>query len=472
MKLSGTVASGRAGVGEINGIGEFWGAIVGVEIFSVGRGVIVTGDGGKVGMRTGVNVASGGRSVGRGDADGITTRVGRLSGGTEVSWQAERIKVMIAIRIITPQTRGMDIMIRLRLIGLFLILCVCAACSQNDGQVAELPTRVNLPTLTETLTATTTLTPTVTNTPTLTSTASNTPTRTPTNTPTLTFTPANTATPTLTATATFTLTPTLTLTPEATLTPLPPQIITFTASATSVTAGTQITLSWQTDADTVVLQRLNAQSAVVETTSVIPNGQIPVTIPSDGTLLYYRLVAQRGGQEAAQSIPINVTIPCSIAWFFGNQFVTNGACPLAVEVSGVGSYQPFQNGIMVLVTANGQNRVYGLNLTNGQYAVYNNLWDGTSTYTCPCGAPPTGYFAAQGVFGWAYNNTNGTTGAWYGPQGIGWATAGIDNAQTHVIQFEQNGTAFYLRIPGYGIVRMSGAQTGTIGTWTRVNGAF
>ncbi|MEQ8675982.1 MAG: hypothetical protein RLP44_23350 [Aggregatilineales bacterium] len=363
-------------------------------------------------------------------------------------------------------------MIQIRLIGLFLILCVCTACGQSNSQLAELPTRVSLPTLTETATPTVTATPTTTNTPTATATASNTATASATNTPTLTFTPSNTATATATATATNTSTATQTLTPVATNTPLPPTITSFTASATSVTAGTQITLSWQTDSDTAFIQRLNSQNAVVETTSVVPTGQIPITIPSDATLIYYRLVVQRGGQEAAQSIPINVTIPCSITWFFGNQFVTNGACPLGVEVSGVGSYQPFQNGLMVLVNANGQNRVYGLNLSNGQYAVYNNLWDGFTTYNCPCGAPPAGLFDAQGVFGWAYNNTNGTIGAWYGPSGIGRATAGIDNAQTHTLQFEQNGTAFYLRIPGYGVVRMSGAQTGTIGTWTRVNGAF
>ncbi len=189
-------------------------------------------------------------------------------------------------------------------------------------------------------------------------------------------------------------------------------------------------------------------------------------------MLYYRLVVTRGGQEVARSVPINVQIPCTISWFFGNQFVTDGACPLAQEISGVGAYQPFQNGFMVFVTANGQNRVYGFNASNGQYAVYNNAWDGTTVFPCPCGNAPAGLFEPQGVFNWAYNNTNGTVGTWYGPTGIGWSTALADTNNVQVVQFEQNGTTFYMRIPGYGVVRLSGAVPGTIGTWTRVQGAF
>lgn len=357
-------------------------------------------------------------------------------------------------------------------IGIFGAVLSGDAPEDEPQATPELPALLQLPTATETLT------PTITFTPTITPTASSTPTLTHTPVPTETETgiPTETPTPTITstdlpptATPTFTITPTETPTPlpTATATPLAPEIISFTASSVTVTGGSAITLTWQTNADTASLQRLNDQGVVQETFSIAPTGQLPVTVPNITGQVTYRLIAQRGGQEVAQSLQIAVQMTCSFNWFFGNQFAEG--CPQSQEVSAIGAVQLFERGIMIQVTAGGQNRVYGLNNTNGQYMVYNNAWDGTTTYTCACGSPPAGLFDAQGVFNWAYNNTNGTTGPWWTPSGIGWAVNNIDTNNFQTLQAHSDGSSFYLRVPGIGVIRFSGGAV--TGTWSIVSGA-
>lgn len=336
----------------------------------------------------------------------------------------------------------------------------------------DLPAVLQLPTVTESSTPTVTLVPSFTLTPTNTPTTTNTPVSTNTET----AIPSETPTPTLTttnlpatATSTFTITPTSTATPSptATATALAPQIISFTASSVTVTGGTAITLTWQTNSDTASLQRLNDQGVVQETFSITPTGQLPVTVPNISGQVIYRLVAQRGGQEVAQSLPITVQIACGFNWFFGNQFAQG--CPLNQEVSMIGAVQLFERGIMIHVTAGGQNRVYGLNNTNGQYMVYANSWDNVTTYTCACGSPPPGLFEPQGVFNWAYNNTNGTVGPWWTTNGIGWAVNNADTNSFQTLQAHSDGTSFYIRVPGIGVLRFSGGAV--TGTWSRVDGA-
>lgn len=349
---------------------------------------------------------------------------------------------------------------------LFIVPLVLSACGTSNSQVAELPTRLVLPTLTPSDTPSTTPTRTTTFTATPTPTLTNTPTSTPTLTATFTSTPTVTIPP-ATFTATLTPTPTATETPTITPTPAAPSIISFTASAASVSGGAAITLTWQTEADTAVIQQLNSQGLLVQSFSVTPTGQLPVTVPNEGPQVIYRLTAQRAGQEVSRSVPVMVQVTCIVPWFFGNQLATG--CPGGVQSSGVGAFQRFERGAMIHVTIGGQNRIFGLDSTNGRYMVYANAWDGTTTYTCPCGTAPTGFFDAQGVFNWAYNNTNGTTGPWYGANGIGWATANADLNNVQTIQLSQVGTIFYLQVPGLGLIRFSGEQV--TGTWTLVQGA-
>jgi hypothetical protein len=215
--------------------------------------------------------------------------------------------------------------------------------------------------------------------------------------------------------------------------------------------------------DTAQINQLSPAGAIVQTYSVTPTGQLPVTLPATGRSVTYRLVARRGGNEVTRDLTIQIT--CATSWFFGDsQARADDGCPSGPAQTGIGALQLFERGLMAYVNISGQNLVYGLNATNLRYMVYANGWDGVSTYVCPCGSAPPGLFDAQGIFNWAYVNTNGATGPWYGASGIGWGVTVADSNNVQTIQYQQSGTAFYLQLPGYGVVRLSGEQV--TGSWS------
>jgi hypothetical protein len=337
---------------------------------------------------------------------------------------------------------------RLWHIPLILMFVLAAGCTP-EPQVIELPTLAVLPSLTPSDTPS----PTPTFTPTLTPTATFTATITPSRTPTATLTPTSTLTPTNTVTPS----PTASLTPTLTPTPNTPAIIDFTASASSAPPGSAVSLRWVSVADVARIDQLNQQGAVVQTFSVPPSGELAISIPANqGRLVVYRLVALRGGQEASRSVPIQVT--CPIAWFFGNEFApANSGCPVAVGAVAAGKFQPFERGVMIYVTANGLNRIYGLQNEGGRFISYANGWNGSDL---DYDNPPSDRRRPQEEFRWAFLNTLAPVGTWQ--NALGWATADI-NRDSRTIQFEDTG-AFYIDSP-IGVYRFSG---GDAGTWTKV----
>lgn len=347
----------------------------------------------------------------------------------------------------------------IRIVFLIITVLLLAAC-QGQAEIVELPTLAVLPSLEPSNTPTSTPSPTdtPTATATLTPTATPSPTNTLTGTPTKTYTPTITYTPSLTHTPTATATFTPTNTPIASATPLAPQIISFTASATSVTANSSVTLSWNAVADAARLDQLNQQGGVVQSFSITPTGTLPVTVPGTGKLVVYRLVAQRGGQEVTQSVAI--TVQCATGWFFGDQYApADAGCPTAVGAVGPGAFQPFERGFMIYVNANSLNTVYGMTSTDGRFIGYPNGWDGTTTYSC-WGATGGGLVAPQSMFAWMYCNTNtpiAIQGAW--GQAIGLATAAINN-DNRTIQYEDGTGAFYIDAPN-GVVYRFVPSTGT-----------
>lgn len=346
-----------------------------------------------------------------------------------------------------------------RLFMLLILPLIAVGCDSGRSEQRVLPTEIVLPTLTPTNTPLPTETPTATQTPT--------PTATPTSTQTPTNTPTSTPTP-IPPTPTFTQTPTPTSipdTPTPTLTPTSaaPIIISFTASNTLAAAGSQITLSWQAEADTARIDQLNSQGIITNSFSVVPTGQIPVVLPNNDTQVIYRLTAIRGVQETSQSIPIQVQVACNPPWFFAAQGLNIG-CPnggsnlVAVKV------QFFQQGLMISYSFNGQNLVYGMT-NNNNYLSYNVGWDGTTVHSSSCGSPPAGFFEPQDVFNWAFHTTNGPSARWCDT--LGWPTGPANLVGQGNIQFAQNPTgSFYLDVPGFGIAFISG--TDNIGTWVRV----
>jgi hypothetical protein len=74
-----------------------------------------------------------------------------------------------------------------------------------------------------------------------------------------------------------------------------------------VDAGASLTLSWESvNADTAQLEQLDANQAVVQTFSVTPNGQLPVTVPSTAGDVIYRLTVFRAGRMDTRSVVVTV----------------------------------------------------------------------------------------------------------------------------------------------------------------------
>lgn len=341
-----------------------------------------------------------------------------------------------------------------------LIILLLAACAPQDGEtIAELPTLAVIPSLTPSNTFTPTDEATSTPTPTFTRTPTITPTFTPsrTFTPTVTVTSSITPTFTLTHTATHTATATATATLPATATPNVPQIVSFTASASNASPNTIITLQWVSISDSTRIDLLNQQGAVVQTFATItPSGQISVTVPGNlGRQVVYRLVAIRSSQEVTQSVPI--VINCAIAWFFGDGIGVTG-CPSAVGSISGGAFQNFERGLMIYVTANGMNKIYGLQNSDSRYIAYQNGWNGSAlTYD----SAPGGFFQPQDQFRWAFINTLAPVGTWQ--NSIGWGTSDI-NRDARTWQPEEGTGAFYIDAP-IGVYRFSGGDNGT---WLKV----
>lgn len=309
-------------------------------------------------------------------------------------------------------------------------------------------TETAMPTITPTLTAT--FTPTLTFTPTATTTPSRTPTltatRQPTATSTNTLTPSPSATNTPTHTATFTLTPT----------PNAPVIDLFQASTTSAPAGSTVALRWQTQADSVVLQRLNTAGVVQETIQGSPVGAYNAILPTGEAQVIYRLIARRGGFETSANIPIIVTNICPNQWFFTPAEGQVSGCPTTAPTGVQGSFQQFERGFMFRLQIQGLDRVCGVDTAANYYLCFQYAaYSGTPPETPPAGLQPPGA-DFQSVF---YNRLS-NTGTWYSPQSIGWAT-GTYQTGSYTLQRDDQGRIF-VQLPN-GIFRFdSSLSTGTL----------
>jgi hypothetical protein len=198
----------------------------------------------------------------------------------------------------------------------------------------------------------------------------------------------------------------------------------------------------------------------VQTFTVVPSGQLPVTVPGNtGRLVVYRLAVQRAGQEVTLSV--GITIQCTISWFFGDQFApANAGCPQDVAAKGGGRFQSFERGYGIYVNANNLNTVYGLVNQDNRFIGYTVTWDQATTYNCK-GSPPSGKFAPLAVFDWTFCNTLAPVGSWI--DAWGWGTGDINKDQ-RTIQFEQGTGAFFIDSP-VGVFRFNGPSPNT---WTKI----
>ncbi len=347
--------------------------------------------------------------------------------------------------------------------SLLIVALIVAGCDNNGQNVIELPTLVEFPSLTPTHTVL--------------------PTNTLTNTPIPTFTATATITPTPTAsytitprppTETATLTPTATNTATATASDTPdlPIITTFTSSAFSVVGGSPITLIWETNGEVANINQLNAQGTIVNSFSVTPNGQLPVTVPNDESIVMYELTIQRNDLSASTQIQIAIQIACANAWFFASSISTADiGCPAGPPITTTGKVQLFERGLMFNVIINGENRVYGLSEPDARYVYHTNQWDGQTVHTSGCGNAPTGggLLNPADVFNWMYHTQFGPQATWCDPNfGIGWARTQVDSANVMTLQFQtlpENG--FFINIANYRTIYI-GSTISNTGVWGSV----
>jgi len=361
-----------------------------------------------------------------------------------------------------------------RILSFLLIIFALAACD-NQQAAEDLPTLAILPsaTITETPTITPTSSETPTETPTNTIIPSDTPTSTSTATSTVspttttTFTPSVTATssltPTFTATNTATHTPTNTATntPINSATPSIPVITFFQSSVAQSAPGSQVTLRWSASADNVQLLQIDSGTGTaIQTFVVSAVGSQIVTLPTAGSQALYRLVASRGGQQT--STDITVTFTCTQTWFF-TATAPGGACPNGSSVSVVGSYQPFERGIMFMYTnQSAVQRVCGLQNDQNRYLCYDSGWDGSTEVSPPEAPPPGGLSEPDDHFNWAFDETLASNGKWI--TAIGWATAGSPDNNPVTVQYDTQ-NRLYIRIPS-GTYYLNGNSTS--GTWSKI----
>ncbi len=345
---------------------------------------------------------------------------------------------------------------------LLLVSLLLVACGPDE--VVELPTLAVLPTLEPTTTPLPTATPTATFTPSTTPT----PTTTTTPTPTITGTPTATFTPSVTPTATLTYTPsntpTNTATPTATFTATSevPVISALSVEPSEAEPGDRVTLSWQADADTVMVDVQDQFGETLNSYSLPPRGSQAFIIPEDITqLIVYRMTASRNGVDTTQSVPVDVG--CAGAWFFEAQgVVERNTCPDGDPSDAVGRVQVFEDGYMVWIPQ--RNRVYVLYGGNesGTFSAFQ-----ITSPTSVIPAAPAGQFPPQQEFEGVWLEREDRAGRdWEDVIGYG-----TQPAQQYTVTLQEvNGNPnFYVDIGNIFLFKIQpGLGDNTFGAWDRV----
>lgn len=350
-------------------------------------------------------------------------------------------------------------------IPLIVLLIGCAAilgACQPAAEEEPLPTLFILPSPTNTSTPSNTPTASITPLPSATATPTSTPTPTATTTTTSTPTPTRTNTRQPSPTPTITATPGPSETPTLSVTNAFPVIRSFVTSSTDVAAGAQITLTWDADGDLAAIERQTPDGQVQERVDVTPSGSLPFTVPNTNlNRVIYRLVVQRGSQQVTQTVEVRVQLVCAQQWFFGNEFADPAAgCPPSAPFTVTANYQPFEQGFMLSMTLDGQNRVYAFVRAPGkngliigdQYGYSQNTWDGVTNHCQQSGKVATpGTTLPQNEFNWYACSQFGPGGLWVDV--LGYATGGIDTS-TRTLQTETNG-ALYIDLPSGEVYRLT-----------------
>lgn len=243
-----------------------------------------------------------------------------------------------------------------------------------------------------------------------------------------------------------------------------PSIAFITVEPQRAQPGSNVTLSWDIDANEIVfeIQNVNGQ-AVRPPITVPPRFSQEVTIPSGvGAQAIFRFTATRGAETITQSVAVEVG--CGEAWFFGAGRIDASLCPAGPPAAQDGRIQFFERGYMIWVPTNGINRVYVMyeGTSQGPYILYEPR--------DPSGAipaAPTDRFQPQDEFAGIWLDvTAPTTNSWQDE--IGWGVTGSVTIPI-TVQALQGSSSLYIGAGSDLFYTEPNADQRNIGIWRRIS---
>lgn len=207
--------------------------------------------------------------------------------------------------------------------------------------------------------------------------------------------------------------------PTATFTPAPgQQILSFTASATTLNPGESFTLAWQVASGEPYLCSVMA-TGQLGTCALVPltGSQQVTTRPEDRNFVQWMLFLDGPTGEVAESATVNVALTCPDTWFFSPP--PDNQCPRAATRSG-GAVQRFQNGMMIWVA--GLDAIFVLysdSVFSPKWEYLTDPWADGMAEEDPGIEPPAGFYEPVRGFGMVWRSPSS---GYVVRDRLGWAT--------------------------------------------------
>jgi hypothetical protein len=180
--------------------------------------------------------------------------------------------------------------------------------------------------------------------------------------------------------------------------PAAPSITTFSISPAEILPGQPVTLTWQTNAEQVTLQRLDMFGRLGEFFSVAASGTQVLSTPAEqrGSVTFM-LFAATGGEYAQASA--QAVILCPDSWFFANP---PAVCPASPPHATAMQAQRFERGLMLWTQYN--DFIYALYADGGypRWDGWANAWFPGQPESDPSLLPPAGAYQPVRGFGLAW----------------------------------------------------------------------
>jgi hypothetical protein len=243
-----------------------------------------------------------------------------------------------------------------------------------------------------------------------------------------------------------------TVAPTNTLTPtVGPAISLFTVEPGAAISGGVVIARWQADADTVTIDLLTENNALIQTVPVQPKGERSFTVSSaQGNLITFRLTATRGGKSEVRTA--TVSVQCAQPWFFSPP---QPGCPLQAAQSGAVVFQAYERGLVFYVSTN--NTVYVLANEGTRVNAYPNEW--APGVLLPVATPPAGFFNPTAQIGYVWYNKQWSDGRSVGSV-IGWAITDVQN-YNGTLQAGNPASDIYINRPDGAVYKLALAGAGT-----------